>query len=63
VVRYYLPPESSANVEPAAERCDTGQRVLILGGAEVLAPAWLAGLRGCDPLLVRQLRLVEVRKR
>ena len=63
VVRYYLPPESSANVEPAAERCDTGQRVLILGGAEVLAPAWLAALRGCDPLLVRQLRLVEVRKR
>jgi hypothetical protein len=37
--------------------------VLILGGAEVLAPARLAALRGCDPLLVRQLRLVEVRKR
>jgi hypothetical protein len=39
------------------------QRVLILSGAQLLAPAQLAALRNCDPLVVGQLRLVEVRKR
>jgi hypothetical protein len=63
VVRYYLPPGRRESVEAAGAQCETRQRVLILSGAEVLAPAQLAALRDCDPLLVRQLRLVEVRKR
>ena len=63
VVRYYLPPGRRESVEAAGAQCETRQRVLILSGAEVLAPAQLAALRDCDPLLVAQLRLVEVRKR
>jgi len=63
VVRYYLPPKRRASVEEAGGQCEMRQRVLILSGAELLAPAQLAALRDCDPLLVGQLRLVEVRKR
>ncbi len=63
VVRYYLPPGRRASVEAAGEHCETRQRVLILSGAKLLGPAQLAALRDCDPLLVGQLRLVEVRKR
>jgi hypothetical protein len=63
VVRYYLPPKQRASVEEAGGQCEMRQRVLILSGAELLAPAQLAALRNCDPLVVGQLRLVEVRKR
>jgi hypothetical protein len=63
VVRYYLPPGRRESVEAAGAQCETRQRVLILSGAEMLAPAQLAALRDCDPLLVGQFRLVEVRKR
>ena len=63
VVRYYLPPGRRESVEAAGAQCETRQRVLILSGAEVLGPAQLAALRDCDPLLLGQLRLVEVRKR
>lgn len=63
VVRYYLPLERRASVEPAGEQCETRQRVLLLSGEEVLTPARLAALRDCAPLVVGRLRLVEVRKR
>ena len=63
VVRYYLPPGRRASVEAASEQCEMRQRVLILSGAQLLPPAQLAALRNCDPLVVGQLRLVEVRKR
>ena len=63
VVRYYLPPNRRASVEAAGGQCDMRQRVLILSGAQLLAPAQLAALKNCDPLVVGQLRLVEVRKR
>jgi mannosyltransferase len=63
VVRYYLPLAWRASVEPAGEPCEMRQRVLLLGGAEVLTPARLAALRDCAPLVVGRLRLVEVRKR
>jgi len=63
VVRYYLPSERRASVEAASEQCEMRQRVLILSGAQLLTPAQLAALRNCDPLVVGQLRLVEVRKR
>ncbi len=63
VVRYYLPPERRESVEAAGGQCEMHQRVLILSGAELLAPAQLAALRDCDPLVVGRLRLVEVRKR
>ncbi|MGH7913722.1 MAG: hypothetical protein ACREPW_03595 [Candidatus Binataceae bacterium] len=62
VVRYYLPPERRASVEPAGERCEMRQRVLVLGGERLLASAQLAALRACDPIVVGRLRLVEVRK-
>jgi hypothetical protein len=63
VVRYYLPLRRRASVEAAGGQCDMRQRVLILSGAQLLAPAQLAALKNCDPLVVGQLRLVEVRKR
>ncbi|HVA83354.1 MAG TPA: hypothetical protein VNF28_00485 [Candidatus Binataceae bacterium] len=63
VVRYYLPPKWRASVEPAGEQCEMRQRVLLLSGEQVLAPARLAALRDCAPLVVARLRLVEVRKR
>jgi hypothetical protein len=63
VVRYYLPLRRRASVEAAGGQCDMRQRVLILSGAQLLAPAQLVALRNCDPLVVGQLRLVEVRKR
>jgi hypothetical protein len=63
VVRYYLPLKLRASVEEAGGQCETRQLVLILGGEEQLAPARLAALRDCDPLLVGRFRLVEVRKR
>lgn len=63
VVRYYLPLERRSNVEEASAQCEARQRVLILSGAEVLAPAELAALRDCDPVVVAQRRLVEVRRR
>jgi hypothetical protein len=63
VVRYYLPSRLRASVEAADGRCQVSQRVLILSGRELLAPAQLAVLRDCDPVIVGQLRLVEVRKR
>ena len=62
VVRYYLPLERRASVEEAGGECEMRQRVLILSGAELLAPAQLAALRDCDPVVVGRLRLVEVRK-
>jgi hypothetical protein len=63
VVRYYLPGKRRARVEPAGRQCEMNQHVLILSGAELLAPAQLAALRDCDPRIVGQLRLVEVRTR
>ncbi len=63
VVRYYLPLERRANVEEDRGQCEMRQRVLVLSGAELLAPAELAALRDCDPLVAGRFRLVEVRKR
>jgi len=63
VVRYYLPRERWASVEPVGEQCETRQRVMMLSGEEVLTPARLAALRDCAPLVLGRLRLVEVRKR
>ena len=63
VVRYYVPVERRASVVEAGGQCEMSQRVLVLSGAQLLAPAQLAALRDCDPLVVGQLRLVEVRKR
>jgi hypothetical protein len=63
VVRYYLPPTRRTSVEEAGGQCETREPILILSGTELLAPAQLAALRDCYPLLVSQLRLVEVRKR
>lgn len=63
VVRYYSPPARRADVERAAEQCETRQRVLMLGGKESLTPARLAALRKCNPQVVARLRLVEVRTR
>ena len=63
VVRYYLPPRLRASAEEAGGQCEMRQRTLILGGQGTLAPARLAALRDCDPLVVGRLRLVEVRKR
>ncbi|MGA8568908.1 MAG: hypothetical protein WB580_14035, partial [Candidatus Binataceae bacterium] len=62
-VRYYLPVERRASVVEAGGQCEMSQRVLVLSGAQLLAPAQLAALRDCDPLVVGRLRLVEVRKR
>lgn len=63
VVRYYLPRERRASVEPVGDQCETRQRVMILSGEEILTPARLAALRDCAPLVLGRLRLVEVRKR
>ena len=62
VVRYYLPADRRQSVEAAGGQCEMRERVLILR-AKMLAPAQLAALKNCDPLVVGQLRLVEVRKR
>jgi hypothetical protein len=63
VVRYYLPVERRASVVEAGGQCEMSQRVLVLSGAQLLAPVQLAALRDCDQLVVGRLRLVEVRKR
>ncbi len=63
VVRYYLPPERRASAEDTSGQCETRHRVLVLGSDELLAPAQLAALRDCAPLVVGRLRLVEVRRR
>jgi hypothetical protein len=62
-VRYYLPPKLRESVESAAGRCDPRPHVLILGRDDLLAPAQLAALRDCDPVVVGRFKLVEVRKR
>ncbi|HEY2525021.1 MAG TPA: hypothetical protein VGI29_08175 [Candidatus Binataceae bacterium] len=62
-VRYYLPPKLRASVESAEDRCDPGPHVLLLGRDDLLAPAQLAVLRDCDPVVVGRFKLVEVRKR
>jgi len=63
VVRYYLPPKLRASAEDTSGRCETRHRVLILGSDELLTPAQREALRDCDPILVRRLRSVEVRRR
>ena len=62
-VRYYLPPKLRTSVESAEGRCDPRPHVLLLGRDDLLAPAQLASLRDCDPIVVGQFKLVEVRKR
>ena len=62
-VRYYLPPKLRGSVESAEDRCDPGSHVLLLGRDDLLAPAQLAALRDCYPVVVGRFKLVEVRKR
>ena len=62
-VRYYLPPKLRASVESAEDRCDPHPHVLLLGRDDLLAPAQLAALRDCDPVVVGRFKLVEVRRR
>jgi hypothetical protein len=62
-VRYYLPPKLRTSVESAEGRCDPRPHVLLLGRDDLLAPAQLAALRDCDPMVVGRFKLVEVRKR
>jgi hypothetical protein len=62
VVRYYLPPAQRARADAATEACGTRQRVLLLGGLNLLDAARLTALRDCYPQLIEGLRFVEVRK-
>ena len=63
VVRYYMPAQRRQSAEDTGDRCETRGRVLILGKDDLLAPAQLAALRNCYPLVVGRWRLIEVRKR
>lgn len=63
VVRYYLAPAQRARAEPADPVCGMRQRVLILGGMDLLAPARLDELTRCFGLVRQRLRFVEVRER
>jgi mannosyltransferase len=63
VVRYYLPPAQRGRADGADKVCGMRQRVLILGGMDILAPARLAELENCYPFVVQRLRFVEVRRR
>jgi len=63
VVRYYLPAERRQSAEDTGAPCETRGRVLILGKDDLLAPAQLAALRNCYPLVLGRWRLIEVRKR